>query len=114
MKMITIQTRSTTRKTTIFLTLQVCACEAAVAVGPCVSGSARIVLANRKFGKNGYIRSGRVFAQSTQPVGELKSANVDAHVVAATKKSDGKKTNTKGKKALRREKKKQEDVHRLA
>lgn len=81
------------------------------------AGSARIVLTNRKFGKNGFIRSGRVFAQSTQggpstaPATKPKDSGTD---LAAVKNPDRKKTNTKGKKALKREQKKREEPNRIS
>jgi len=76
------------------------------------AGSARIVLANRKFGKNGFIRSGRVFAQSTQTASDAKPKHPAE--LEHIKRSDGKKTNPKGKKALKREQKKKEEQNRLS
>jgi len=81
------------------------------------AGSARIVLTNRKFGKNGFIRSGRVFAQSTQAAphatSDIKPKESDTMLVNV-KNPDRKKTNPKGKKALKREQKKREEANRLS
>eukprot|EP00210_Caulerpa_lentillifera_P002570 g2465.t1 len=78
------------------------------------AGSARIVLSNRKFGKNGYVRSGRVFAQTTSSAADDDDQKQNSDLVEADDKAPKeRKTNPKGQRARRREDKKKKDANRI-
>lgn len=76
-------------------------------------GSARIVVSNRKFGKNGYVRSGRVFAQTTSSNSSAKKLSDEGAEDGEKETKERKKTNPKGQRARRREDKKKKDENRI-
>jgi len=70
------------------------------------------VLANRTFGKDSYIRSGRVYAQSV-PNSKSDAPAKESPTIKEPNETTEKKNNCKGKKAQKREKKKKAEANRI-